>query len=122
MAEPERRAESASSNILPFTGKPKRTRSRRSMGAAGMLTLQLMARDGERAPLNVRRFDRLDELDEFELPERSPELLLALFVWDQLPAAKRERVKSVIRCLAYGENACASAVRLDNLLSLDRRS
>lgn len=119
MAEPERRAESASSNILPFTGKPKRTRSRRSMGAAGMLTLQLMARDGERAPLNVRRFDRLDE---FELPERSPELLLALFVWDQLPAAKRERVKSVIRCLAYGEKACASAVRLDNLLSRDQRS
>jgi hypothetical protein len=108
-------AASAPSNVLPFP-QTKRALWHRSRGmdAAGYLSLLQLEREGEAFPANVQR---LDEPNGAALPERSPELLLALLIWDSLPAKQRERVKQSLRCLAYGKPADPCAVKLNNLLN-----
>ena len=105
---------SAPSNVLRFpqTGIV-RQRRRESMGAAGLLALSLLDREGEAIPANVERFDGLGETP----ASRSPELLLALLIWSTLPPTKREDVRGSIRALAFGSTADDAAVRLHKLLS-----
>jgi hypothetical protein len=103
------------SDVLPFPRRDKgRVRNRRSMDAAGLLSLLLLDRDGATIPQNVRRFD---ELDVPEPPKRSPELLLLLFLWNELPAKKRERIKEVIRHATYERSPDPCYVQLHNLLN-----
>ena len=92
-----------------------RKRVRNSIEAAGLLSLLLLDRRGETRPNNVERFDRLDETAR---PERSPELLLLLFLWSELPAKKRERIQRTIRCAAYERSPDRCYVELHNLLNL----
>jgi hypothetical protein len=103
-----------SSMVLPFPQTRKAIRHYETgMGAAGFLSLQLMERDGEAVPANVRRYDQLEG---GAIPSQSPELLLALCIWGTLPPQKKESVKATVRALAYARNASPSAVQLHNLL------
>jgi hypothetical protein len=105
---------SASHTILPFPQTKRALRhGRTNTQAAGFLSLLLMEREGEAVPANVQRFD---EPDGPILPDRSPQLLLALLLWSQLPATKKERVKQTLRCMVYGDNPDPDALRLHNLL------
>jgi hypothetical protein len=101
--------------VLPLNAKAVRgTRTRAGMSAAGFLSLLLMEREGEAIPDNVQRFD---EPEGPLLPERSPELLLALLLYAQLSPKKRDSIRSAIRGLAYGEVLDPAALQLNNLLS-----
>jgi hypothetical protein len=83
------------------------------MDAAGLLSLLLLDREGESAPENVRRIDNLDETAP---PPRSVERMLLLLIFSALPPKKRESIKRLARCAAYGQDADAVAVELHNLL------
>ena len=114
-ANADRGGTAMSATILPFPPTRRRVRKRHYVDhGAGFLTLQLLERDGEAIPANVQR---IDEPDGPQLPERSPDLLLALFVWGELSAKKRDKIKGHLRCLAYRDQPDPCAVRLLNLLN-----
>lgn len=102
--------------VLPFPERHGDRPVQREIGmdAAGFLRLLLLDREGEPIPANVRRFD---EPNGAKSPNRSPELLLALCIWNALPAKQRESVKSVVRGMAYSEPFDPDAVMLNNLLN-----
>jgi len=100
--------------ILPFPDRGGGRHREVGMDAAGFLSLLLLDRDGEAIPTNVQRFD---EPEGGTLPSRTPELLLAMLVWSELPAKRKENVRRAIRCMAYADKADPSAVQLNNLLS-----
>jgi hypothetical protein len=83
------------------------------MDAAGFLSLLLLERDGEAIPANVQRFD---EPDGAELPSRSPALMLAMLMFETLPAKKRDRIRQTVRGLAYSQDPFPDAVALNNAL------
>jgi hypothetical protein len=83
------------------------------MDAAGLLSLLLLDRESEPAPYNVKRIDNLDETAQ---PSRSVERMLLLLIFSALPEKKRESIKRLARCAAYGQDADAVAVELHNLL------
>jgi hypothetical protein len=90
------------------------------MEAAGLLTLLIRDRDGEPIPPNVHRLDEPKGAATY--PDQSPALLLALLIWGELPPKKQERIRDLLRCMAYGpKHPDRSAVQLHNLLS-GRRS
>lgn len=102
------------SNVIPFpSSRVARKRARNSMEAAGLLSLLILDRDGKAAPANVRRLDELDET----MPPRSPELLLLLFLWNELPTKKREHIKRTIRCATFEPSPDPCYVQLHNLLN-----
>ena len=108
-------------SVLPFPphrAKRGRKRKREGMEAAGFLTLMLMDRDGEDIPANVQR---MDEPQGETMPERTPELLLALMLWGELSARKRESICQQARCMAYATKPDPAAVQLHNLLRKHRR-
>ncbi len=102
-------------SVLQFPQRNKgRVRKTQSIEAAGDLALMLMDRDGEKFPANVAR---LCVADSEPLPSRSPELLLGLLMFAQLPTARRNAVRSAVRCAAYGGTASAAvATQLHNAL------
>lgn len=107
---------SAPSNIiaLPKPRKGKgRTRARRSLQGAGVLSLRLLDKQGVPVPANVVRIDQPDGPD-LSLPERSPALLLAISVYSTLPLDKREDVRQLISHLAFDGDP--SAAKVLNLL------
>jgi hypothetical protein len=86
------------------------------MGAAGLLSLLIMERDGGCLPENVARFDEPGGAP--AVPEPSAALLLALLLWGELSPTKKEKISSVLRCMAYGaKHPDPIAVQLHNLLS-----
>ena len=101
-----------SAAVLPFPKYGGRKRRAEGMGAAGLLSLLLLEREGESIPANVERIDKPQEA-----LTRSPELLLALAVFGSLPKRQRDRVQSTIRCLAYGANRNPDAVMLNDALN-----
>ena len=105
---------SASPTILRFPDRGGGRHRAVGMDAAGFLSLLLLERDGEAIPTNVRR---LDEPTGGTLPSRTPELLLAMLVWSELPARGKENIRRAIRCMAYADKADPSAIQLNNLLS-----
>lgn len=103
------------SDVLPFPQKNKgRVRKIRSMDAAGLLSLMIMERDGEAVPENVERFDEPGGAD---LPDRSPELLLATFIWQVLTVEQQDRILSPLRCMAYSKLPDPYALQIYNLLT-----
>lgn len=103
------------SMVLPFPQTKKALRLYHSgMDAAGFLSLIMMEQAGETPPTNVCRLDGLEQ----DLPERSPELLLALMLWEQLPAPNRDSIRRAVRGMAYGDKPDPCAVRLNNALRL----
>lgn len=109
---------SAPPTVLPFPQTARALRRRRTgMSASGYLSLLLMEREGEAIPVNVVRFD---EPDGVMLPTKSPELLMLLLIFSQLPSAKQDHIKKTIRCMAYDGRPDAIWVQLNNVLN--RRS
>lgn len=106
--------DSAPPTVLPFPQtRVTRRRVRSSMEAAGFLSLLLLDREGEAIPTNVQR---IDEPDGMELPDRSPTLMLAVLIFEALPAKKRERIRRIVRGMAYAQDPLPDAVRLHNVL------
>ncbi len=102
---------SAPPTVLPFPQTKRALRHYRSgMDAAGFLSLLLLERDGEAIPANVQRFD---EPDGASLPDRMPELLLAVLIWSGLPTKQRDRIQYIVRGMAYAEHPDPRAARLN---------
>jgi hypothetical protein len=105
-----------SATVLPFPQTKRAIRHYETgMDAAGLLSLLLMDREGEPAPENVKRFDRLDEsrADEFD------KAMLSLLVFSVLTPKQKERIRSAVRCQAYGTDANGSVIRLHNILNVE---
>lgn len=106
---------SAPSNVLPF---PQTKRAlwhySHGMDAAGFLSLLELDRDNKPIPANVRRFD---EPDGPGLPEGSAVMLLAVLMLDAMTEKQRERVRRIVRGMAYGPNPSPHALQLHNALS-----
>jgi hypothetical protein len=103
------------SDVLTFPQTQKALKRRRKgMGAAGLLTMMIMERDGEAVPENVARFDQPDGA---ELPNKSAELLLATLLWSVLTAEQQDQILSSLRMMAYGNPVDRDALQLHNLLT-----
>lgn len=103
------------SDVLAFPRRDKgRVRKRRSMDAAGLLSLMIMERDGEAVPENVERFDQPDGA---ELPKRTADLLFATLIWNVLSVEQQDRIRSTLRTMAYGSPADGYGLQLHNLLT-----
>lgn len=106
-----------SATILPFPQSPSAVRRHnRTEGlttTAGLLSLLLLDRDGEPIPANVQRFD---EPEGAQLPERSPELLLCLLIFNGLPQKRRDQIRRGVRALAYSGRPDPVVVSLNNML------
>jgi hypothetical protein len=88
------------------------------MDAAGFLSLLLLERDGQPIPAKVARFD---EPKGPTLPDRSPELLLAMLLWCELSPQKQARIKRAVRCMAYADPPDPCALQLRNMLRAVQR-
>ena len=102
--------------VLPF---PQTTRVldhySSSMDTAGFLTLLLWDREGEPIPSNVQR---IDEPGGPTFPSRGPAFLLAMLIWEGLPDERRERIKCLVRGMAYSEHPIPEAVQPHNALKI----
>jgi hypothetical protein len=85
------------------------------MDAAGDLSLLLLDRDGESIPPNVTRLF-LPAWPEKALPERTPTLLLAALIYEQISQRRRAAIRRIVRQLAFQGDQ--SAGQLLNLLRL----
>lgn len=91
------------------------------MEAAGDLSLIILDRRHEPVPNNVARLAHPGWPDE-SLPDRTPELLLAALIYEQLGVQKKRTVQCVARRLAFeGDRAAARASNFLRLISTDRR-
>lgn len=107
---------SAPPTVLPFPQTKKALRLYSSgMDAAGLLSLLLMDRDGEQIPGNVERFD---EPNGPSMPPRTPSFILAMLMFETLPATQRKRVRTLVRGMAYAQDAHPEAIQLHNALRL----
>jgi hypothetical protein len=85
------------------------------MDAAGFLSLLLWDREGEPVPPNVQRFD---EPDGPTFPSREPVFILAMLIWEGLPAKQRDRITRLVRGMAYSKHPIPEAVQLHNVLRI----
>jgi hypothetical protein len=83
------------------------------MNAAGFLSLLLLDTDGKTIPANVQRFD---ELGGAALPSPSPALMLATLMFEALTAKQQDRIRRIVRGLAYSPSPLPDAVALHNAL------
>jgi hypothetical protein len=102
------------SDVLPFPQTAEALRHYRTdMQAAGYLSLLLMDRSEEAIPANVQRFD---EPEGMTLPARTPAFILLMLIYDGLPKRQRDRIKRLVRGMAYSDRPLPEAVQLHNAL------
>ena len=103
-------------DVLPFPQTRKALKHHETgMSAAGFLSLLLLDRDGQTVPANVQRFD---EPEGPMLPERTPAFMLMMLIFEGLPKPQRDRIRQIIRGLAYSEHPLPEAVQLHNALRM----
>jgi hypothetical protein len=102
------------SDVLPFPQTAEALRHYETdMEAAGFLSLLLMDRREEAIPANVQRFD---EPQGMTLPPRTPAFILLMLIFEGLPKRRRDRIKRLVRGMAYSERPLPEAVQLHNAL------
>lgn len=102
------------SNVLPFLQTKRALRHYNTgMSAAGDLSLLLLDREGEAIPAIVTR---VAEPNGPEMPPPNAALMLAVLMLEALPAKQRERVRRIVRGMAYSEQPPEAAIQLHNVL------
>lgn len=100
---------------------PKKGRKRHSgsMYAAGLLSLQWVAKHGLPEP-DMGKVQRLNPLPEVEVPTRSPELLLIALIFSHLPDEAKDDIRALLRCEVFGPNPHPDFVAAYRLLERGR--